>query len=206
MTRFPIATGLLGLTLAFAGAQLAFGADATDDGAKINSGHPQPVPAGAPPGVMQQSGSGDAVQNKAAPVGDAKAGAPGETPVPDPDEAAAAPAPGQGPIGATDQTMPAKFSSRNDKLDHLPIMALPLPFSDAQKQQIAQAVRKDSHSTVDFAAAPAQQVPYNLALYPLPNELTAQIPEAADYRVLKLTDKIVLVNPADRAVVGEIKE
>jgi hypothetical protein len=35
-----------------------------------------------------------------------------------------------GPIGATLQTMPAKFSQRNDVLDRLPTMAWPLPLTD----------------------------------------------------------------------------
>ena len=34
-----------------------------------------------------------------------------------------------GPIGATIQTMPAKFSHRNDVLDHMPVMAWPLPLN-----------------------------------------------------------------------------
>ena len=41
-----------------------------------------------------------------------------------------------GPIGATGQTIPAKFSQRNDILDRTPIMAWPLSLSDQDRQQI----------------------------------------------------------------------
>lgn len=178
-----------------------------DNSAKINSGQAAQPPAGAPPGSMTQSGSGDAVQNKAAPVGDAKAGAPGETPVPNPDEANAAPSPTEsGPIGATAQTMPAKFSERNDKLDHLPIMALPLPLTDEQKQKIVQAVRGGSQQTVNLDSKPAMQVPSDITLNPMPDSVSSSIPEASKYRFIQLKDGIALVNPADRAVVGEIRQ
>src|SRR5262249_8953577 len=48
-----------------------------------------------------------------------------------------------GPIGATLQTMPAKFSHRNDLLDHMPMMALPLPLNAQQRQHIYQGVMRD---------------------------------------------------------------
>ena len=41
-----------------------------------------------------------------------------------------------GPIGATGQTMPAKFSARNDVLDRAPIMACTPKLSDQDRQQI----------------------------------------------------------------------
>ncbi len=208
MTAFRMTTALaaLGLACACAGSAFAFDAGGVQSDGKINLGYDPQVPAGAPPGVMTQSGPGDTVQNKASPVGDAGAGAPAETPVPHPDQANAADAPASGgPIGATGQTMPAKFSERNDKLDHLPMMAEPLPFSDEQKQRIAQAVRNDAHPALTMDATPAMQVPAGVELYPLPQDIVAEIPEAGGYRVLKLKDKVVLVNPGDRAVVGEIK-
>src|SRR5262249_36828530 len=64
--------------------------------------------------------------------------------------AAAAPA---GPIGATIQTMPAKFSKRNDVLDHMPIAAWPLPLNEEQRRQIYQAVMADKSPAAADAAA-----------------------------------------------------
>jgi hypothetical protein len=40
-----------------------------------------------------------------------------------------------GPIGATSQTMPSKLSERNDILDRMPTMAMPLPLSEQDRQK-----------------------------------------------------------------------
>ena len=42
--------------------------------------------------------------------------------------------PPSGPIGAVGQTIPAKFSKRNDILDRTPIMAFPLRLSDEERR------------------------------------------------------------------------
>jgi len=52
--------------------------------------------------------------------------------------------PPTGPIGSFGQTIPAKFSKRNDTLDHVPIMAIPLPLTDQQRSQIFDAVMADN--------------------------------------------------------------
>src|SRR6516164_8429640 len=44
--------------------------------------------------------------------------------------------PPSGPIGSFGQTIPAKFSKRNDILDRTPIMGWPLPLTDQQRTQI----------------------------------------------------------------------
>ena len=49
-----------------------------------------------------------------------------------------------GPIGATTQTMPAKFSQRNDVLDRVPTTAWPLPLNEEQRRQIFNSVMADS--------------------------------------------------------------
>ena len=50
------------------------------------------------------------------------------------------------PIGASPQTMPAKFSHTNDTLDRVPIMAWPLGLSDLQRQRIYLAVMADKNA------------------------------------------------------------
>ena len=59
----------------------------------------------------------------------------------------------QGPIGSFGQTIPAKFSKRNDILDHVPIMALPLRLTDEQRKQIYDAVMADKSQPVAGADA-----------------------------------------------------
>jgi hypothetical protein len=50
------------------------------------------------------------------------------------------------PIGASPQTIPAKFSNTNDTLDRVPIMAWPLGLSDQQRQRIYLAVMADKNA------------------------------------------------------------
>jgi hypothetical protein len=112
------------------------------------------------------------------------------------------------PIGATGQTMPAKFSQRNDTLDRLPIMALPLALSDQDRQRIYQAAMADNTAVADDAAglAPASELNVNQALnetHPLPASVRGiRAVEQLDY--VKTKSKIFLVEPATRTVVDEI--
>ena len=112
-----------------------------------------------------------------------------------------------GPIGAIGQTMPAKFSKRNDTLDRLPTMAWPLAISDQQRQQIYQTVMSDKASSIDVSKfKPADQVPPQLALndmHPLPDTV-AKIADLDQLAYIKGKDKVLLVTPATRIVVDVI--
>jgi hypothetical protein len=134
-----------------------------------------------------QSGSGDA---------SGSAGANGG--------ATAAPA---GPIGATIQTMPAKFSKRNDVLDHMPIAAWPLPLNEEQRRQIYQAVMADkSPAAADAAAlkpAASLSVTQRRDMHPLPESLAA-IDGLQGLQYVKAKDKVLLVRPATGIVVDEV--
>jgi hypothetical protein len=113
-----------------------------------------------------------------------------------------------GPIGATGQTMPAKFSQRNDILDRTPIMAWPQSLSDRDRQQIYQAVMADKTAAAEGAEAlaPAAELNVNQALnemHPMPASVSGiSGVQALDY--VKTKDKVFLVAPATRTVVDEI--
>jgi hypothetical protein len=113
-----------------------------------------------------------------------------------------------GPIGATGQTMPAKFSERNDTLDRLPIMAWPSRLSDEDRQKIYQAVMADkSKPTADAETlTPAGELSTDQALngtHALPESLSG-IAAVKGLVFLKTKDKVLLVTPATRTVVDEI--
>ena len=112
-----------------------------------------------------------------------------------------------GPIGSTVQTMPAKFSKRNDLLDHMPMMAWPLPLNEQQRQQIYQAVMNDKSQPVEGAASlkPASSLSYDQRrdLQPLPQSVT-NIDGLQDLRYVKGKDKVFLVRPSSGIVVDEI--
>ena len=121
---------------------------------------------------------------------------------------AAAEPPPSGPIGSTGQTEPAKFSKRNDILDRVPIMAMPLPLSDQQRQQIYQAVMADKlQPAADAdALAPASELSTNQALNEM-HEMPASVSDIAATKGLKYVkakNKVLLVTPSPRIVVEQI--
>lgn len=114
----------------------------------------------------------------------------------------------QGPIGATVQTMPAKFSKRNDILDRVPIMAWPMLLSDQQRQQIYQAVMAEPSQP----AADADKLALSSALsadqalndmHPLPESVRGII-NVTGLKYVKAKDKVWLIEPATRIVVNQI--
>lgn len=112
-----------------------------------------------------------------------------------------------GPIGSTIQTMPAKFSKRNDVLDHMPIAAWPLPLNEQQRRQIYQAVMADkSPPAADAAAlkpAASLSVEQRHDMHPLPESLAA-IDGLQGLQYLKAKDKVLLVRPSSGIVVDEV--
>ena len=117
------------------------------------------------------------------------------------------PAP-SGPIGSFGQTIPAKFSKRNDTLDHVPILALPLPLTDEQRKQIYDAVMAENSQPVAGADAlkPTSELSPNQALngmHPLPESVRG-IDGVTRLYYLKAKGKVLLIEPATRTVVGQI--
>lgn len=114
-----------------------------------------------------------------------------------------------GPIGATGQTMPSRFSQRNEILDRVPIMAMPFALTQEQRQRIYQTVMDDkSHQPVAGAESlvPASELSTEQALngaQPLPSSLQ-DIEVLKGLQVLKAKDKVLLVTPATRTVRDEI--
>ncbi len=114
-----------------------------------------------------------------------------------------------GPIGATGQTMPSKFSERNDILDRVPIMAMPMALTEAQRQRIYQSVMADTSQppkTDAQALGPATVLSTEQALnetQALPDSL-GDIDLLKGLRYIKAKDKVLLVWPATRIVVDAI--
>ncbi len=121
---------------------------------------------------------------------------------------ASAEPPPSGPIGSVGQTIPAKFSKRNDTLDRVPTMAIPLPLSDQQRKQIYDAVMADKAQPVADADTlkPASELSPDQArdgMHPLPESVRG-IDGVASLYFVKAKDKVLLVEPATRTVVGQI--
>ena len=110
------------------------------------------------------------------------------------------------PIGSGPETTPAKFDENVAARDRIPIMARPLPLTDEQKRQIYSSVmeRNDAPAT-QTTAQPATILPGSVQLSELPAGIEDQIPAVRGYKYVKLADKVLLVSPSNRVVVGEIQ-
>jgi hypothetical protein len=113
-----------------------------------------------------------------------------------------------GPIGAIGATMPAKFSARNDILDRVPIMALPLPLSTQERKAIYQAVmaKKTPAASGADKLGPASILSsdqYFNDTHPLPGSV-GNIGVAKGLAYVKAKNKVLLVEPSTRVVFDEI--
>jgi hypothetical protein len=113
-----------------------------------------------------------------------------------------------GPIGSFGQTIPAKFSKRNDVLDHVPIAAIPLPLTAEQRKQVYDAVMAEKSQPIEGADAlkPASELSPDQALNgmrPLP-ESVRSIDGLSRLYYIRTKDRIFLIEPNVRTVVGEI--
>jgi hypothetical protein len=113
-----------------------------------------------------------------------------------------------GPIGAIGATMPAKFSERNDTLDRVPIMGLPLPLSEQDRKTIYQAVMADkAPAAIDadnlVPASLLSSDQYFNDTHPLPASVS-HIGVIQSLAYLKTKTRVLLVEPQTRVVFGEI--
>ena len=104
------------------------------------------------------------------------------------------------------QSYPAKYSKRNDALDKLPVMGHPVPLTDAQKKLIVEAVKQQNKPAETIAAAPAQILPSWVHVEPVPPSLTTDVPILDHLGYVRVPNKILLVAPANKIVVGEVAE
>ena len=105
---------------------------------------------------------------------------------------------------ADSQTIPAKFSKRNDALDRTPTMAMAVQgLSDDQKRSIVDAVRAANAPVQSTSAKPAEELPINITTQDLP--ASANDPALAKLKYVRVQDRILLVEPTNRIVVGELR-
>ncbi len=110
--------------------------------------------------------------------------------------------------GATRQTMPSTVSAENAEQDKLPTTAFQFPLSEEHRKLIASTVSKT-------AAAPAAErvekakvadiLPGPLELKEFSGEVNKAVPEAQRYKYLVAAGQVVIVDPANRVVVGVIE-
>jgi hypothetical protein len=105
---------------------------------------------------------------------------------------------------ADSQTVPAKFSERNAKLDDLPTMAFPLGLTDDQQRKIAQTIAKSDVPVSGISAKPADVLPADTPVTAFSDEVKKAVPMTSDLHFVRTRDKILLVRAPNMIVVGEI--
>jgi hypothetical protein len=105
---------------------------------------------------------------------------------------------------ADSQTVPAKFSERNAKLDATPIMALPLGLTDEQRKRISDSIKKSNAPVAQIDATLAQILPATTQVSEMPADVKAEIPMAGDLSFIRTKDKILLVRAPNMVVTGEL--
>jgi len=100
------------------------------------------------------------------------------------------------------QTVPAKYSERNNQIDHLPIMAMPMGLTDAQKKRIADAVRAADRPVQQTSAKPAEELPWDVEIHDIPVAAN----DMPDVKYVRTPERILLVRPSNRVVVAEITQ
>jgi hypothetical protein len=102
------------------------------------------------------------------------------------------------------ETVPAKFSERNAALDELPTMAHPLSIDAEQRRRIWDVLKGAAVARTAFSAQLAVELPNTVELQEIPRDLSAAVPAIAGYKYTRSHDRVLLVLPASRVVVGEI--
>ncbi len=105
---------------------------------------------------------------------------------------------------ADSQTVPAKFSKRNDAIDRVQIMAMPaMGLSDEQKKAIAASVKAANRPVQATTAKPSEELPWNVTVHDL--GIAANDPALARMKIVQAQDRILLIDAPNRIVIGEIR-
>jgi hypothetical protein len=95
-------------------------------------------------------------------------------------------------------------SPRNAQLDIIPIMANGPQLTDAQRKLIVDRVMATGGAPAQVDAFPTVELPMGVDMKAWPTDVVSQVPAIRDTKYVKLSDKVLVVRPETRIVVGEI--
>jgi hypothetical protein len=115
----------------------------------------------------------------------------------------AQPVPGAMPGG---ESVPSTISERNAASDKLITVAFAFKhLTDEQRQAIYQALKKSPPGKA-FNAEVGVVLPPEVELQPVPKEVQTRVPDTSGYQFAVAADRILLVSPANRVVVGVVTQ
>ena len=139
---------------------------------------------------------------------DTRPGGPLPGPNATPPQSAAQPSDASNPVqpvpGAMpgSDTVPSTLSEKNAADDKLITIAYTFKtLTDEQRRAIYQAL-KDQPAGSAFNADIGTELPSSVELKPMPGTLAAQVPQTKDYQFAVADNRVLLVSPASRIVVG----
>ena len=103
---------------------------------------------------------------------------------------------------ANTDTVPAKFSEKNAADDKLITLAYTFKLlTDGQRRAICEGL-KGQVAGPAFNADIGIELPSTIELRPIPNDVAARVPQTKDYRYAVADNRVLLVAPVGRFVVG----
>ena len=107
---------------------------------------------------------------------------------------------------ANTDTIPAKFSEKNAADDKLITLAYTFKtLSNEERRTIYEALR-DKPASAAFSADIGVKLPADVALQPGPPALANNVPQTKGYYYAVTQDRVLLVSPENRTVVGAFAE
>ena len=103
---------------------------------------------------------------------------------------------------ADTETVPAKFYEKNAAADKLITTAYTLKALTAEQRRAIFQALKDQPAGSAFNADIGAKLPPAIELRALPAELTTQVPQTKDYQYAVADNRVLLVAPINRVVVG----
>ena len=99
-------------------------------------------------------------------------------------------------------TVPSKFSAKNAADDKLITLAYTFKLlTDEQRRAIYDGLKGEPAGPA-FNADIGVELPSSVELRPMPNDVAARVQQTSDYRYAVAGDRVLLVSPVNRVVVG----
>ena len=103
---------------------------------------------------------------------------------------------------ADTETVPAKFSQKNAADDKLITVAYTFKMLTDEQRRAIYASLKDQPAGSAFNADIGAELPLAIELRMVPDELVARVPQTKDYQYAVANNRVLLVSPPTRIVVG----
>jgi hypothetical protein len=103
-------------------------------------------------------------------------------------------------------TVPAKFSEKNAADDRLPTIAYTFESLNPDQRRAIYAGVKNRVPAGPVALSVGTQVPAQIELLPVPEDVAARVPQTRGYQYIVASNDVLLVSPLMRVVVGAFSE